>query len=98
MKMLAVVLFSVLSVSAHATLLLDASCKADCVVSEETDYWDQGGAHVSVKTQVAYFDLSGLSRAEIDAKTEQNALNGVCKAAFTAEARALNFHCLYFKH
>jgi hypothetical protein len=79
-------------------LLLDASCKVNCLVSVEVTGYDQGGETRERRYGNFYVDFLGLTRKEIDTKLQGSELDKLCKQNFTARALGQGSECLYFKH
>jgi hypothetical protein len=79
-------------------LLLDASCKVDCLVSVEITGYDQGGETRERRYGNFYIDFLGLTRKEIDTKLKDVELDKLCKQNFTGRALGHGSDCLYFKH
>jgi hypothetical protein len=91
-------IFISFQVSASSELLLDASCKAQCLTSVQEVNASQGGVYYKPIYQVTHFDLIGLSRAQIEKQSSAKSLDLICKKAFGSSLNGASSDCLYFKH
>lgn len=91
----------VLSLSTFASaqpLLLDASCKVTCLLSVTEIENDQGTPTYKRQYEKTYTEIVGLTREQIDMKTQSVELDKLCKKAFTEKTISESIDCLYFKH
>ena len=97
MKFLLVGLCLSFAAFASEPILLDAACKTTCIVNVTQVV---GSQSYSTKVEYAdvYTDYKGLTREQVDNKSQKSAMNAVCKAAFSEKATASSSDCLTFKH
>ena len=101
MKLLFSAIFLLTSLSALATtqaLLLDASCKVTCITSVTEIQNDQGSPTYNREYKNTYVDFLGLTREQLDIKTQSAELTKLCKEKFTQSSMFQNNDCLYLKH
>lgn len=84
--------------AAASELLLDASCKATCLISVEEVGANQGGYIYNRVYRTVYFDFKGLSRKKIEDRSNAESVKLLCKEEFGASLSATAGECLYFKH
>lgn len=97
MKLVLVGLFISLSAIASESILLDAACKTSCIVKRVQVINSQSYSYQTEYANV-YTDYKGLTREQVDQKSQRDEMNTVCKAALTDKAVGASNDCLTFKH
>lgn len=88
------------SVSASAqTLLLDSACKIKCLVGATEVDDDQGSGTYHPQYKDIYIDFTGgLTRKQLELKTEDSELDKLCKKAFGKDVEIESHDCWNVKH
>lgn len=91
-------LFSLPTLALSQSLLLDASCKVNCLVNITEIESEQGEPSYNRQYDKTFTDILGITREQIDKKTQAVELDRLCKKAFSEKAVSEGVDCLYFKH
>lgn len=88
-----------LNLSAQEKLMLNAACKASCVIGEEYIDADQGYGRIQKFYKTIYIDLMKLSRENIDNQSASQ-LHFLCKKKFGEQAylESNSVDCVLFKN
>ena len=85
------------SFASDQEILIDASCKTLCQVSVTRVDNSQGHSYERKFADI-YTDHLGLTREQLDKKTQKSELDKLCKTTFTEKASSESHDCLKFKH
>ncbi len=88
-----------LNLSAQEKLMLNAACKASCIVEEKYIDADQGYPTIQKSSEAIYIDLIKLSRKEIDSQSASK-FHSLCKKRFGQQAylASNSTDCVLFKN
>ncbi len=84
--------------ASNQQLLLDASCKVNCLISVTEVENDQGTPTYKRQYEQTYIDFLGLTREQLEKKIQKSELDKVCKKVFSEKTISEDSDCLYFKH